>query len=88
MLKLFYLLSSLLLLMTISIGMHYALGDRQAITDRVNAVARMTRMTSPSLSVAYYERRIESRVQGIDDTINLAYPEMMPVERMDFVYAK
>ena len=88
MLKLFYLLSSLLLLMTISIGMHYALGDRQAITDRVNEVARMTRMTSPSLSVAYYERRIESRVQGIDDTTNLAYPEMMPVERMDFVSEK
>jgi len=83
MVKPFYLASSLLLLIIISIGVHYALSDRKGITDRVNAVAGMTQITSPSLSVAYYERRI----QRYDKANNIVYPEMMSLNRMDFVYA-
>ena len=88
MVKAFYLVASLLLLMIISAGAHYTLGDRQAVADKVNAIARMTRMTSPSLSVAYYEQRVESRAEGIEKAANIAYPEMMPLDRMDFVYEK
>jgi len=41
-------------------------------------------MGTLSLGVAYYEPRIqESRQMG-----NIAYPEMISLDRMDFVYAK
>ena len=84
MVKPFYLASSLLLLIIISIGVHYALCDRKGVTGGINAVAGITRITSPSLSVAYYERRI----QRYDKANNIAYPEMMSLNRIDFVYAK
>ena len=84
MVKPFYLASSLLLLIIISIGVHYALCDRKGVTVGINAVAGITRINSPSLSVAYYERRI----QRYDKANNIAYPEMMSLNRMDFVYAK
>ncbi|MEA3418914.1 MAG: hypothetical protein U9Q90_05890 [Campylobacterota bacterium] len=84
MVKPFYLASSLLLLIIISMGVHYALGDRLGVTDSINAVGEMTRICSPSFSVAYYE----PRMQGVKKADNIAYPEMMPIDRMDFVYAK
>ncbi len=84
MIKPFYAAGSLLLLIIIAIGVHYSFGEREGITDRLNAVAGMTRMSSPSFSVAYYEPRIG----GVEEAVNIAYPEMMPLDRMDFVYAK
>jgi len=79
MVKPFYLASSLLLLIIISIGVHY-----EDVTGGINTVVGITRITSPSLSVAYYERRI----QRYDKANNIAYPEMISLNRMDFVYAK
>lgn len=84
MIKPFYVAGSLLLLIIMVVGAHYTLGGRKGVTDGVNAVAGLTRMSSPSFSVAYYEPRIE----GIQKAGNIAYPEMMPLDRMDFVYAK
>ena len=82
MVKAFYLVASLLFLMTFSVGIHYIFTDRVDVADKLSAVAGLTRMGSPSLSVAYYE----PRVQGIEKANNIIYPEMMPVDRMDFVY--
>ncbi len=84
MIKPFYIAGTLLLLILIAIGMHYTLGDREGIDSEINAVAGMTRMSSPSFSVAYYEPRIG----GVQEAVNIAYPEMMPLDRMDFVYAE
>ncbi len=84
MIKPFYVAGSLLLLIIMIIGAHYALGGREDVTDGINAVAGLTRMSSPSFSVAYYEPRI----RGVEEAGNIAYPEMMPLDRMDFVYAK
>jgi len=88
MVKAFYLAASLLFLMTLIVGMHYIFTDRVDVTGKLSAVAGLTRMGSPSLSVAYYEQRIESRVQEVEKENNIIYPEMMPVDRMDFVYEK
>ncbi len=89
MIKPFYVAGSLLLLIIFSIGVHYISGDRMGITDRVNAVASMTRMSSPSFSVAYYEPRVGgTKIGGVEKAVNIAYPEMMPLSRMDFVYEK
>jgi len=84
MIKPFYVAGTLLLLMIVAIGVHYTLGDRKDVSDGINAVAGLTRMSSPSFSVAYYEPRIG----GVEEEVNIAYPEMMPLDRMDFVYAK
>lgn len=88
MVKAFYLAASLLFSMTLAVGIHYIFTDRVDVTGKLSAVAGLTRMGSPSLSVAYYEQRMDPRVQGIEKATNIAYPEMMPLDRMDFVYAK
>jgi len=84
MIKLFYLLGSLLFLMAGTVGMHYILLDREDVTSHTNAVAALSRISSLSLSVAWYEPRL----RRIEKAINSAYPEMMPLDRMDFVYAE
>jgi len=84
MIKLFYAVGALLLLIIIVMGVHYILGDRKSVSDGVNAVAGLTRISSPSFSVAY----CEPRIGGVEEAVNIAYPEMMPLDRMDFVYAK
>ena len=84
MIKPFYAAGTLLLMIIIAVGVHYTLGDREGVSGKINAVAGLTRMSSPSFSVAYYEPRT-GRIQKAG---NIAYPEMMPLDRMDFVYAK
>jgi len=84
MIKPFYAASTLLLLIIITMGAHYTLGDRKNVSDRINAVAGLTRISSPSFGVAY----CEPRMGGVKETGNIAYPEMMALDRMDFVYAK
>lgn len=88
MVKAFYLAASLLFLITFSVGIHYIFTDRVDVADKLSAVAGLTQMGSPSLSVAYYEQRMDPRVQGVEKANNIIYPEMMPVDRMDFVYEK
>ncbi len=68
----------------LSMGVHYTLGDRSEVTQSLVAVAGLTKMSSPSFGVAYYE----PRVAGLRDETNIAYPEMISIDRMDFVYAK
>ena len=83
MIKPFYMAATLLLLIIMSVGVHYTLGDRKGVSDEINAVAGMARISSPSFSVAYYEHRIG----GVKEAGNIAYPEMAPLDRMDFAYA-
>lgn len=84
MLKLFFLTNSLLLIMLTSMGLHYTLADRDNVSNNINAMVAMTGISSLSLSVAYYEPRISVA----KNSANIIYPEMMSIDRMDFVYAK
>jgi hypothetical protein len=84
MIKLFYLLGGLLFLMLSMVGIHYLLADKKGIVADTNAVASLSRISSLSLSTAWYEPRL----RGIEKAGNDAYPEMMPIDRMDFVYAE
>jgi len=63
---------------------YYIFSDGRKIANTVDQVVTMTQMASLSLGAAYYEPRVE-RVQKVG---NPAYPEMMPLSRMDFVYAR
>jgi hypothetical protein len=84
MIRLFYLLSTLLLLLIAFVGVHYTLSDRKDMTENIATIADLSRLSSLSLSVAWYEPRLH-RIEKAD---NSAYPEMMPLDRMDFVYAE
>ena len=84
MIKPFYVAGSFLLLIIFATGVHYALGDRKGTADGINVIVGLMKMSSPSFSAAYYEPRI----QGAKKAGNIAYPEMMTLDRMDFVYEK
>jgi len=84
MIKLFYLLGGLLFLLLASVAVHYMLVNKKNMADDISHIASLSRISSLSLSVAWYEPRL----RGIERAGNTAYPEMMPLERMDFVYAK
>jgi hypothetical protein len=48
----------------------------------LSAIATITKLSSPSFSVAYYE----PRVFLYDEGLNPAYPQMQIMNKMDLVY--
>jgi len=50
----------------------------------LKSVTKVTKLSSPSLSVAYYEPRLFC----YDEDSNPAYPQMQTMNKMDLVYAK
>jgi len=63
--------------------LHYFLHGKQAEVS-VERIVRITKLPSPSLSVAYYE----PRVLLYEDALNPAYPQMQTMNKMDLVYEK
>ena len=62
---------------------HYSTFDDRE-KKQLSAVSSVTKFSSPSLSVAYYEPRILL----YDKTVNPAYPQMQTINKMDLVYAE
>ncbi len=83
MIKNFWLMALLLVLMMAGVAVHYLTFDRDGVRDGLVSVGRLSGITSPAFSVACYEPRTPSDQRG-----NISYPEMPPIERMDFVYAE
>ncbi len=50
--------------------------------EMLSSIAKVTKLSSPSLSVAYYE----PRVLFYDEASNPAYPQMQAINKMDLVY--
>ena len=63
---------------------HYWLYNRMTPQKRLDGVAALTQIISPALSVTY----AEPRLLLYDEVSNPAYPQMQPINRMDFVYAQ
>ena len=84
MVKRLYLVGLFLFSFVVLVFAHYLFSDAQQVTDATNRIVAMTHMASLSLGAAYYEPRVE-RIKSGDNPI---YPEMMPLGRMDFVYAR
>ena len=82
MLKRFFAAASLLAAMLIFMVIHYSFSKREKINDTLAFVVTMSRMASLSLGTAFYEPRVDR----MDNMGNPAYPEMMPIDRMGFVY--
>ena len=61
---------------------HYATHNATSSQEILNSVAKLTKLSSPSLSVAYYE----PRVLFYEEALNPAYPQMQTINKMDLVY--
>jgi len=80
MVKPFLALVSLLSLLVLAVGIHYALAPQ---TQTAQWVTQATGVSSFALSSAYYEPRFL-----LEKPTNPAYPQMLPPNRLDFVYAQ
>ena len=78
------LFAALLLLMG-GMMVHYLTADRSVQRKAVASVVRVTGMSQPALSVAWYAPR---RLVRPERPSNPAYPELDPIRRSDFVYAQ
>jgi hypothetical protein len=84
MIKLFFVLMMLLFLSVTLVVGHYLSYDRQVLQEEDQEITALTQFSTPSLSVVYYEPRI----LFYESASNPAYPQMQPINRMDFVYEK
>lgn len=63
---------------------HYWFYDRAAPLKRMEQTTALTQIVSPALGVTY----AEPRLLLYEAPSNPAYPQMPPINRMDFVYAE
>ena len=80
MVRSFWVMTVLLLLLIAGVEVHYLRFDPARIDTPLEALSTLTERTGLSLGRAYYE--------PIASQGNIAYPEMQAIDRMDFVYGK
>ena len=82
MIKEFSIVISIVLLLAGFVLVHYATYDDTSSKEMLSSISKVTKLSSVSLSVAYYEPRILL----FDETLNPAYPQMQTMNKMDLVY--
>ncbi len=82
MIKEFSILVLIVLLLTSFVFVHYLTHNGMYSKEMLSSIAKVTKLSSPSLSVAYYE----PRVLFYDEASNPAYPQMQAINKMDLVY--
>jgi len=82
--KEFSILVSIVLLLAGFVLVHYLTHNGLSSKKMFSSVTKVTKLSSPSLSVAYYE----PRVLFYEEVLNPAYPQMQTMNKMDLVYAK
>jgi len=82
--KEFSILVSIVLLLAGFVLVHYLTHNGMVSKEMLSSVAKVTKLSSPSLSVAYYEPRVLS----YEEALNPAYPQMQAINKMDLVYAQ
>jgi hypothetical protein len=74
----------MILLLAGFVLVHYVTHNGISAQAMLNSVTKVTKLSSPSLSVAYYE----PRVLFYEEALNPAYPQMQTMNKMDLVYAQ
>ena len=82
MIKEFFIVISMILSLAGFVLVHYVTHNSISSQEVLSSVAKVTKLSSPSLSVAYYE----PRVLFYEEDINPAYPQMQTINKMDLVY--
>ena len=84
MVKEFFMFVLVLFSMAVAVLLHYTMHDVTVQKSEISRIVSLTKLATPSLSVAFYE----PRVFLLENAVNPAYPQMQPINKMDFVYAK
>jgi len=84
MIKPFFIVVAFLILSVATVFVHYLSYDDESSQRMAQHISSVTQLSSPSLSVAYYEPRVHFN-ERVD---NPAYPQMLSLNKMDVVYAK
>ncbi len=84
MIKPFFVSLGLLMMLVGMVSIHYIYHDGETSQKMLQNISSMTQVSSASLSVAYYE----PRVLFCETMDNPAYPQMLSINKMDFVYAR
>ena len=82
MIKEFFIVVSIVLSLAGFVLVHYVTHNSISSQEILSSVTKVTKFSSPSLSVAYYE----PRVLFYEDALNPAYPQMQTMNKMDLVY--
>ena len=62
---------------------HYLFCDRDFNSGQFSSLVTLTGFSSPSFSNAFYEPRLLE-----EEALHPSYPQMHPINKMDFVYAR
>jgi len=82
--KEFTILVSILLFLAGAVLVHYVTHNDSSSKEMLSSVTKITKLSSPSLSVTYYEPRVLS----YEDSLNPAYPQMQTMNKMNLVYSR
>ncbi len=82
MIKEFFIIVSMIFSLAAFVLVHYVTHKGISSQEILSSVAKVTKFSSPSLSVSYYE----PRVLFYEEAINPAYPQMQRINKMDLVY--
>ncbi len=82
MIRPFYTLTVFLLGLILLAAGHYWSVDRGGMVQKQQALVSVTGLDAPALGVEWFEPR-ERRYEA---AVNPAYPELLPPDRLDFVY--
>jgi len=80
--KEFFIVISMILSLAGFVIVHYVTYNGTSSQVMLSSVTKVTKLSSPSLSVAYYE----PRVLFYEEALNPAYPQMQTMNKMDLVY--
>ena len=83
MIKSFVMVIFLLVVVITMVTLHYMSYDTQTPQRKIDDITSLSKLSSLSLSVAYYEPRQANEIES-----NPAYPQMNSINKMDFIYAK
>jgi len=78
----FYAVVGVLAILLAAVAVHYLSVDRRGTLQWQRDLVAVTGLDAPALSVEWFEPR-ERRFEA---AVNFAYPELLPPDRLDFVY--
>ncbi|WP_457606083.1 hypothetical protein [Nitratifractor sp.] len=82
MIRQFTVVMILLAALLASVFVHYLVSDCRGIEEAVARTVAVTGLASPALGVEWYEPRL----RRFEPSQNVAYPELMPADRLSYVY--
>ena len=84
MFKGFFTLILLYTVALVSIMLHLFFYPKDEHSEKLMEVARITTLPTLSLSSSY----MAERIRHYDDSVHLSYPDLLPIDTLDYIYVK